>query len=149
MTATSKAPTSVEELAERYDAAWNDHDLETILALQTPDSKFVLHGAGGPKTWEGLDACRQCYEYLLRAVPDQHFAATGLDIEGDTYVGSHDCSGTFVEPWEMGGKVYQPTGNRVSFDQVDIIACKDNLVHVKNAWIDGFALAQQLEQGGA
>lgn len=147
MATTSKAPASVQELAERYDAAWNDHDLETILALQTPDSKFVLHGFGGPQTWDGLDECRECYEFLLRAVPDQHFASIGLVVKGDTFIGSHELSGTFAEPWKMGDKVYQPTGKKVSFDQVDIITCKDNRVHIKNAWMDGFSLAQQLEQG--
>jgi hypothetical protein len=144
MTATKNDPTTLEELAIQYDQAWNDHDLDRIIELQTPDSKFILRGAAGSRTWEGREACRQCYDYLLRAWPDQHMVRTTLYVAEGIYVANHTYRGTLVMPWEMGGKVYQPTGRPVEFEMVDIMYCKDNRVHVKDGWIDGLQMALEL-----
>src|SRR5690606_441049 len=56
MSVTTERPKSLDELVERYNQAWGDHDLEAILALQTPDSEFRVHGAGELMKWEGIDA---------------------------------------------------------------------------------------------
>ena len=34
---------ATQELAERYSAAWNDHDLEALMSLHAPDTVFELH----------------------------------------------------------------------------------------------------------
>lgn len=144
MTTSTQVPTSVGELAERYGQAWNDHDLEAILALQTDDSVFVLHGGGGERASNGLQACRETYDFLLRAWPDQHFDVQRLEVREGFYVCESILTGTLALPWPMGDETFQPDGRQVRFDIVDIMVCEGNLVRHKSSWIDGFAIRQQL-----
>lgn len=143
--AAMTAPASIQELAERYLAAWNDHDLEAILGLQTPDSEFHLNGAGGLKSWVGIDACREVYGFLLQAWPDQRFEVVELTVHEHGYIGHSRLTGTLALPWPMGDRTYQPTGKPLSFELVDIMECRDNRVRRKRCWIDGIALREQLE----
>lgn len=149
MAVTEHVPASLEELADRYDQAWNDFDLEGILALQTPDSKFILRGGGGTRVWDGIDACRSCYDYLLRLGPDGVMTRMELFVGDGIYVANHNYKATWALPWEMGGKTYEPTGKPVEFEMVDIMYCEGSLVKVKDGWIDGCALYQQLEANAA
>jgi predicted ester cyclase len=144
MSVTKNVPSSLEELIQRYNGAWNDHDLEEILALQTPDSSFLIHGAQDVMKWEGIDACRECYTYLLQAFPDQKFETTSTVISKDMYVCHHYLTGTLTLPWQMGGRTYQPSDKPIRFELVDIMTCENNLVKVKNGWIDGLAIHKQL-----
>lgn len=145
----SKPPSSTRELVERYNQAWNDHDLEGILALQTRDSEFRIHGQQDLLKWTGIDECRSCYEYLMRAWPDYKMAVTSLVVAKDLYVCHLNLTGTLVMPWKMGGRTYQPIGKPVTFEIVDIIHCEGNLVKLKESWNDGLALHNQLIATGA
>jgi SnoaL-like polyketide cyclase len=149
MSSAVGAPSTVQELAERYLQAWQDHDLEAILALQTEDSEFHLHGAGGVKSSVGIDVCRATYDYLLKAWPDQRFEVTGLTVNGNSYVGQSILTATLALPWEMGDKTYYPSGKSVSFEMVDIMQCEGNRIKLKNCWMDGVGLIQQLEAASA
>jgi predicted ester cyclase len=148
VTRTITTPTSTQELAERYLQAWQDHDLESILALQTPDSEFHLHGAGGVKSSIGIEACRETYDYILKAWPDQSFDVKGLTVHDNFYVGTSVLTGTLALPWQMGEATYQPTGTPISFEMVDIMQCEGNRIRLKNSWIDAVAVADQLERQG-
>lgn len=149
MGAVEQLPTSVEELADRYDQAWADFDVDAIISMQTPDSKFILRGGGGPKVWDGADACRECYGFLLQACPDGVMTRTHLFTGEGIYIANHDFKTTFALPWEIGGKTYEPTGKPVEFEMVDIMYLEGNLVKVKDGWIDGGALQAQLEANAA
>jgi predicted ester cyclase len=144
MSVTTNVPASVEELAERYNTAWGDHDLEAILALQTPDSEFRVHGTQELMSWKGIDACREAYGYLLTALPDQQFESHTLVVKEDFYICHHFVTGTFVLPWQMAGRVYEPTGKPVRFEILDTMHCEGNLVKLKDGWVDGLALHNQL-----
>lgn len=148
MTVATSTPTSTQELAERYKKAWVDEDLEAILALHTPDyTAFVLHGAEGVQRWEGTDACREVFDYLLRLAPDWSWETTSLVVRDDFYVAHHNLIGTLVMPWQMAGRTYQPIGRPISFEIVDIIHCENNLVRIKEGWVDGLAMHNQLSAG--
>ena len=41
---------SLEATIRRYNAAWNDHDLDAIMALHAPDMVFHNHTAGEQAT---------------------------------------------------------------------------------------------------
>ena len=99
MSVAVAAPRSTTELAERYKQAWVDEDLEAILALHTPDyTEFVMHGAHGVQKWEGTDACRGAFDYLLRVAPGWSWETTSLVVHGDFYVAHHNLTGTLVLP---------------------------------------------------
>lgn len=135
---------AVRQLAERYGQAWNDHDNDAICALQTDDSVFVLHGAGGVKRSIGLEECRSTYEYLLRAWPDQHFDVQELVVRESFYVCESILTGTLAEPWQMGDETFEPTGKQIRFEIVDIMQLENGLIKTKSSWIDGFAIREQL-----
>jgi len=145
MAVSSNVPRSLDELVRRYMKAWGEHDLDAIMSLHTPDyTEFIVHGGNGVQKWEGFDAVRECFDYLLRAWPDQSFKTTNLAISDKLYVAHHDLTGTLVTSWPMGGRTYQPTGRPITFEIVDIMHCESNLIRRKEGWIDGLAIASGL-----
>jgi SnoaL-like domain len=145
MTVIDSLPTSTRELADRYHKAWNDLDLEALVALMAPDVKFILRGGGGSRVWDGIDACRECFGFLLQAWPDTRMERTDLVVGEGYYVANQRFRGTLRLPWEMGETTYEPGDGSIEIEMVDIVHSENNLVKVKQTWIDGFAMAQQLQ----
>lgn len=146
MTTTAQAPKTMEELVERYNRAWGDHDLDGILSLHTPDSGWRVHGVNGIMIdVKGIDACREAFGMVLAAIPDQAFDSTELVIREDYYVCHHTVTGTFATPFALDGTVYDAIGKPVEFEIVDIMECEGNLVKQKGGWLDGLAVYRQLE----
>jgi predicted ester cyclase len=142
--AVGNMPRSVAELAEVYLQAWSDHDLEGILALHTPDSAFWVHGGDGVMKWDGIDGCRVAFDYLLRLFPDQRFENKSLIVTDDYYIGHTMVTGTLALPWELGNRVYQPNGKTITFEIQDFMHCQGNRIRIKEGWIDGLAIHNQL-----
>jgi hypothetical protein len=72
-----------EELATKWAAAWNDHDLDAIMAhfaddvvWTSPAAETLVPGSGGHI--EGKAALRDYYGAGLRKIPDLHFEILGL-----------------------------------------------------------------------
>ena len=40
------SPESLEQIIQRYNQAWNEHDLEAIMSMHAPDMVFENHTAG-------------------------------------------------------------------------------------------------------
>lgn len=137
-------PASLSELVDCYYAAYNAHDVDAILALQTSDAEYRLHGVAGTTTWVGVDACREVYEHHLRAWPDQRLDCHGVAIDGNLCVCHVLLTGTLALPWRMAGRTYAPTGRPVTFELVHVLRCEGNLVRIKDGWVDGLAIHNQL-----
>lgn len=144
MSSATTAPSSLDELVERYNKAWNDHDLDGILALHTAEPEFLIHGAQELMKWVGRDECRSCFEYLIDAWPDYHMVAGKPIIRDSVYVCSQMLTGTLVKPWKMAGRTYEPIGKPVTFEIIDVMHCEGNLIAVKDSWLDGLAIHNQL-----
>ena len=149
MSMPASKPDKIQALAERYLEAWNARDLERILALHAPDSEFRLHGADGVQIWKGIDAVRECFDYLLRAWPDQQFKCNSLEILDDMWIDHCTLTATLAVPWTMAGTTYQPTGRPISIEIADIMYCRGGRVTAKEGWIDGLAMHNQLMRGAA
>lgn len=152
MTTMQTAPRSLHELASRYLEAWNDHDLEAILALHTPDTEFHINGIDGVVSAVGIDACRETFAYLLRAWPDQRFELNRLTVRDDWedfWIVRWQLTGALALPWEMGGRTFEPSAAQVSFAGNDMMYCEGNLIKVKDSWIDGLAIRAQLERNAS
>lgn len=130
--------------AERYVKAWNEHDLEAILSMHTPDSAFWLHGAHGLQKWDGLEGCREAFDFLLRALPDQLIEPYSSVVREDFLVAHSTVTATLALPFPMAGRTYQPTGKVMSFEIVDIWHFRGDRLHIKEGWVDGLALHDQL-----
>ncbi len=77
----SAAPLSPEQgraLAEEWLAAWNAHDLDSIMALYAPGVSFqtptIIDTLGLPDgRVEGLERLREHFAFGLKRLPDLHF----------------------------------------------------------------------------
>ena len=78
------ADTVTPEFLARFGAAWNDHNVETILEHMTEDCVFmssVGESADGSR-WVGREAVRHGVNAFFTAYPDAHFETLGGFIAG-------------------------------------------------------------------
>ena len=74
------------ELIERYDQAWNDHDVDAIVSMHAPDMVFENHTAGERAQGEAVG---QHIAEIFRNWPDLQFRARRLYV----------CEGLAVSEW--------------------------------------------------
>lgn len=142
--ATEVAEERTRAAGERYFETWVARDLDRIMALHTPDSQFILHGADGVQVWKGIDGVRQCFDLLLRALPDQTFDVRSMVVKPNFLVAHSIVTGTMVLPFPMAGRVYQPSDGPIKFELVDIWHFQGDLIRIKEGWMDGLAVHNQL-----
>ena len=92
-------------LLARFAAAWNDHDLETLMDCMTPDPRF--HAAAGPEAegavHAGAAAVRAAYAAIFAAFPDARWEPTRTLLAGDEaftgwrFTGTRASDGAAVE----------------------------------------------------
>src|SRR5258708_39173482 len=58
--------TEIQALLDRHDNAMNQHDLNALMELYSPDSKTVLMGTGPGEFWQGRDAIKSAYKEMLK-----------------------------------------------------------------------------------
>ena len=104
-----------QELIERYNAAWNAQDLDTIAALHDPDIVFHNHTAG--ERAEGAEAVREHIAAIFRNNPDLSFATRSLRTGDDFAV----CEWTA----QAGGR---------EWDGVDVFPLRDGLILRKDVY---------------
>jgi ketosteroid isomerase-like protein len=105
---------NVLELIERYNAAWNAHDVDTICAMHAPGMVFENHTAD--ERAEG-DAVREHIATIFRDHPDLSFATRGLRAGEDFAV----CEWTA----SAGGR---------EWDGVDVFPLRDGLILRKDVY---------------
>jgi len=103
------------DLIERYNAAWNAHDLDAISAMHHPDIVFHNHTAG--ERAEGAAAVREHIAAIFRNNPDLAFTTRSLHAAGDFAV----CEWTA----RAHGK---------EWDGVDVFPIEDGLIRRKDVY---------------
>ena len=81
---TRLSRTDLEAHARHWIAAWNAHDVETVLAPFAEDSVFISPLAkqvAGDAQIIGKDALRQYWTDALARVPDLHFELSGTAVD--------------------------------------------------------------------
>jgi ketosteroid isomerase-like protein len=111
---------SVEELAARYQEAWNSRDLDAIASLHTVDSVFQLHAVGGQEV-VGRDAIRATFAAFVDQFPDVHFARERLRVGSGHWVFESKLTAASAE---------------VEIDCIDVIEVGDGLVARKDTYLD-------------
>lgn len=137
---------TTEALAERYGAAWNENDLEAIMALQGEGMVFQLH-ADGFEPALGPEAVRAQFAYFFEAWADLRFETRELRIAGELFTDEYRFSAGLVRPFPLHGEVIEPSGRRVEVDGVDVITVGDGLVRTKHTYMDTLAMRRQLTDG--
>jgi steroid delta-isomerase-like uncharacterized protein len=106
-------------LIERYNDAWNAHDLDAIHALHAPDIVFENFTVG--ERVEGADAVREHIATIFRNWPDLRFRERGL----------HAMDGFVTSEWTA---TASREGKRLEWDGVDLFPIENGLIKRKDVY---------------
>jgi len=133
---------ALQEFIDRYNAAWNDHDVDAIVSMHTEDSVFENHTTGDVNI--GKDAIAQAITGIFGVFPDLSFEARSQYVRDDLVVQEWTARGTHQGPMTRSGMTIEPTGHTVEYRGMDIIPIRDGLVARKDVYSDGVTLLRQL-----
>jgi uncharacterized protein (TIGR02246 family) len=106
---------NVRELIERYNAAWNAQDVETIDALHDPE--IVFHNHTADERAEGAAAVREHIAQIFSNNPTLRFATRSLRV-GDDFAVCEWTASTGSKEW----------------DGVDVFPLRDGLILRKDVY---------------
>jgi ketosteroid isomerase-like protein len=113
------AAAELERMIERYNEAWNAHDLEAIVSLHAPGMVFENHTAG--ERAEGDDV-RAHIGAIFANWPDLSFSGRRL----------YARDGLVVSEWTAAATA--PDGRRLTWDGVDVLPCEGGLIVRKDVY---------------
>ena len=126
---------------DRYNDAWNAHDLDAIVAMHAPDMVFENHTAG--ETAEG-EQVRAHIGAIFASWPDLTFATRRLYVREGLVVQEWTASATHTQTMRRGEIVAEPSGKRVEWDGLDVIPFEAGLVKRKDVYSDSVSILRQV-----
>lgn len=132
----------LQEFIDRYNDAWNAHDVAAIVAMHTDDSVFENHVTGD--VYVGRDDIGAAIGRIFGVFPDLSFEGRRQYIREDLVVQEWTARGTQQGPMTRGGIEVPPTGRRVEYRGMDVIPIRDGLVARKDVYSDSITLLRQL-----
>jgi len=126
------------ELIERYNAAWNAHDLAAISALHTADVVFENHTAS--ERAEGEEDVRRHIGTILDAWPDLTFETRRFHDGPEHAVCEWTATATHARPVRRDGAVAKPTGRRITWRGVDVFTIRDGRIARKDVYSDSVTI---------
>ena len=132
----------LQELIDRYNAAWNAHDVDAIVAMHTDDSVFENHVTGDVNV--GREAIGRAIGGIFAVFPDLSFEARRAYLREDLVVQEWTARGTHEGTMTRSGIEVPPTGRQVDYKGVDVIPIRDGLVARKDVYSDSVTLLRQL-----
>src|SRR6188472_4477340 len=129
MTDPSKdSPEALSEAIDRYNEAWNAHDLDAIMAMHAPDMVFENHTAG--ESAEG-EAVRDHIAAIFATWPDIAFATRRLYVRDGLVVQEWTATATHASRMTRGDLIAEPTGKTITWDGLDVIPFAEGLIKRK------------------
>lgn len=116
----SDARAALEEAIERYNDAWNRHDVDAIMAAHAPGMVFENHTAGERAEGEGV---RDHLATIFSNWPDLTFRSRRLYVREDLVVSEWTATAT-----------RQDTGERLEWDGVDVFPIVNGLIARKDVY---------------
>jgi steroid delta-isomerase-like uncharacterized protein len=132
----------LQRFIDRYNEAWNAHDVDAIVAMHTEDSVFENHVTGDAYT--GRDEIGRAIGAIFSVFPDLEFEARRQYIREDLVVQEWTARGTHRGKMTRAGIEIEPTGKRVEYKGMDVIPIVDGLVARKDVYSDSITLLRQL-----
>ncbi|WP_187280793.1 ester cyclase [Microbispora sp. CSR-4] len=126
---------------DRYNAAFNAHDIDALLSTVSPDAA-ILSPEG---LAEGREELGSYLEEFWAAFPDVHtvvlesFDTDDTTIDEVVFVGTH--KGPYRGP---GGKVIPPTGRPVNIRACYVCTVENGLIVSMRVYLDQMELLSQL-----
>jgi steroid delta-isomerase-like uncharacterized protein len=130
------------ELIERYNDAWNAHDLDAIASMHAADIVFHNYSAG--ERAEGADAVREHIAQIFRNSPDIQFRGRRLYVRDGLVVQEWTATATHANPMRRGDIVAEPSGKRIEWVGMDVIPFENGLVKRKDVYSDSVSILRQI-----
>jgi steroid delta-isomerase-like uncharacterized protein len=127
---------------DRYNAAWNAHDVEAIVSMHTEDSVFENHVTGDVNV--GRDAIGRAVSGIFAVFPDLNFETRRAYLRDDLVVQEWTARGTHEGAMTRSGIEVPATGRKVEYKGMDVIPIRDGLVARKDVYSDSVTLLRQL-----
>jgi steroid delta-isomerase-like uncharacterized protein len=131
----------LKETIDRYNEAWNAHDLDAIMAMHAPDMVFENHTAGESAVGE---EARDHIGAIFETWPDIEFSTRRLYVREDLVVQEWAATATHANQMKRGNLTAEPTGNRVTWNGLDVIPFEDGLVKRKDVYSDSVSILRQV-----
>jgi steroid delta-isomerase-like uncharacterized protein len=132
----------LQEFIDRYNAAWNGHDVDTIVSMHTEDSVFENHVTGDVNV--GREAIGRAITGIFAVFPDLAFETRRAYVREDLVVQEWTATGTQEGTMTRAGMEVPPTGRKVDYRGMDVIPIRDGLVARKDVYSDSITLLRQL-----
>jgi steroid delta-isomerase-like uncharacterized protein len=139
--ATADSAVELEQAIERYNQAWNDHDLDAIMSMHAPDMVFENHTAG--ESAQGPDA-REHIGSIFETWPDIRFETRRRYVRDGVVTQEWTATATHQNKMTRGDLVAEPTGKRVEWRGIDVIPFEDGLVKRKDVYSDSVSILRQV-----
>ena len=131
----------LEGAIDRYNQAWNDHDLDAIMSMHAPDMVFENHTAGESAQGEEV---REHIGRIFESWPDLRFETRRLYVRDGVVTQEWTASATHTNRMTRGDLVAEPTGERVEWRGVDVIPYEDGLIKRKDVYSDSVSILRQV-----
>jgi steroid delta-isomerase-like uncharacterized protein len=135
------SPAALDETIERYNEAWNAHDLDAIMEMHAPDMVFENHTAGESAQGEEV---REHIGSIFETWPDIKFETRRLYVRDGVVTQEWTASATHTNTMRRGDLVAEPSGNRIEWRGIDVIPFKDGLVKRKDVYSDSVSILRQV-----
>lgn len=132
----------LQEFIDRYNDAWNAHDVDAIVAMHTDDSVFENHVTGDVNV--GRERIGTAIRGIFAVFPDLSFEGRRQYIRDDLVVQEWTARGTHEGTMTRGGVQVEPTGKQVEYKGMDVIPIENGLVARKDVYSDSVTLLRQL-----
>ena len=132
---------ALEPVIDRYNAAWNDHDLDAIMSMHAPDMVFANHTAGESAAGEEV---RGHIGSIFETWPDITFSTRRLYVRDGLVVQEWTAEATHANEMRRGDLVAEPTGKKITWDGLDVIPFEDGLVKRKDVYSDSVSILRQV-----
>ena len=132
----------LQEFIDRYNAAWNDHDVAAIVSMHTEDSVFENHVTGDVNV--GREQIGKAITGIFSVFPDLSFEGRRTYIREDLVVQEWTARGTHEGTMTRSGMEVPPTGRKVEYKGMDVIPIREGLVARKDVYSDSVTLLRQL-----
>jgi steroid delta-isomerase-like uncharacterized protein len=116
------------ELIERYNQAWNDHDVDLAASMHADDIVFHNYSAG--ERVEGAEAVREHVAGILAAYPDIQFRGRRL----------YAREGLVVSEWTA---TATKDGRKLEWDGIDVFPIEDGNIKRKDVY-SGAGVAREV-----
>lgn len=135
------APAALEGAIERYNQAWNAHDLDAIMSMHAPDMVFENRTAG--ERAEGEEV-RGHIASIFETWPDIRFEGRRTYVRDGLVVQEWTATATHANTMRRGDLVAEPTGKTITWDGLDVIPFENGLIKRKDVYSDSMSILRQL-----